>query len=312
MAAKLSVLIVSYNTCALTLECLRSIYLQAIAPDLKVIVVDNASDDGSTNAISTQYPQVELIALRENIGFAAANNLGSKSAVGDYLLLLNPDTVVLDGAIARLYEFAQCNNSAQIFGGRTLSADGSVSPESCWGKPTPWSMFCQATGLSMLGRRTNFLNPEALGGWARNSVREVDIVSGCFLLISLDFWCRLGGFDKDFFMYGEDADLCLRARSLGARCLICPEATIVHYAGASDRIRADKMTRLFTAKRKLLEKHWRKGTRWFGDFSLQLWAISRLTAFGFISSITGRYAESYHAWKTVWARRSQWTSISHR
>src|SRR5690606_35725860 len=117
-------------------------------------------------------------------------------------------------------------------------------------------VFCVATGLSSLFRGSSLFNPEGYGGWKRDTVREVDIVSGCFFLIRRELWERLGGFDPAFFMYGEEADLCLRARKLGARPMVTPEATIVHYGGASERVRADKMVRLLQAKALLIRRHW--------------------------------------------------------
>src|SRR5690606_2943956 len=118
---------------------------------------------------------------------------------------------------------------------------GSLNPTSCWGRSTPWSEFCHAVGLSAAFRGSRLLNPEGLGSWRRDSVREVDIVTGCFLLLPRALWERLGGFHPDFFMYGEEADLCLRARRLGVRPIITPEATIVHYGGRSENKRIQKM-----------------------------------------------------------------------
>ena len=306
-----SILIISYNTRELTLACLESVYAQAGRRTLELIVVDNASADGSADAIAERFPDVRLMALDQNLGFAAANNLAAQQAGGEYLLLLNPDTVVLDGAVEKLLVFAEANPSCGVFGGRTLAPDGSLNPASCWRRPTPWSVACQALGLAALGRGTNWLNSEAMGGWRRDSVREVDIVSGCFLLIRAELWRELGGFDSAFFMYGEDADLCLRARRLGARCLICPDATIIHYAGASERVRADKMVRLFTAKRRLFEKYWRPGSATFGVMMLRVWTLTRMAAFAATSHITPKkYLDSYRTWGMIWAKRGEWARDS--
>ncbi len=201
----LSILIVSYNTRALTIACLESVELQSQGLDYEVIVVDNDSRDGSAAAIAARFPRVRLLALSENLGFARANNLAARQARGRYLLLLNPDTVVLNRAIPRLLEFARTRVGPAICGGRTLNPDGTLNPTSCWGWPTPWSAWCRATGLATMLRGSRWFDPEALGGWSRDSVRQVDIVTGCLLLLPRELWQQLGGFDPQFFMSGAPA-----------------------------------------------------------------------------------------------------------
>jgi N-acetylglucosaminyl-diphospho-decaprenol L-rhamnosyltransferase len=276
----LSIIIVSYNTRELTLECLRSIYEQTKRIEFEILVVDNASSDGSPDAVATRFPGVRVVRLLENVGFARANNLAAELARGDYLLLLNPDTVVLEGAAEKLHAFAKQHREEGVFGGRTLFADGSLNPASCWGQPTIWSVFCRATGLAKLFRGALLFDPESLGGWARDTVREVPIVSGCFLLVPRSLWDRLGGFDPLFFMYGEDADFCLRARSLGAKCIICPDARIVHYLGASEKVRADKMVRLFRAKAQFFRRHWSPQACRFGVRMFDIQALGELITYG--------------------------------
>jgi GT2 family glycosyltransferase len=312
------ILIVSYNTSDLTSACLLSVGSRP------VIVVDNASTDGSADAVAAEFPGVRLIRSERNLGFAAANNLAARHATGEYLLLLNPDTVVLEGAIDRLLEFAAAHPGAGIWGGRTLfhesqagaARGGRLNPASCWGRPTLWSLICTATGLSSLFRGSALFNPESYGGWERDSIREVDIVSGCFLLIRRELWDRLGGFDPEFFMYGEDADLCLRARKLGARPMITPEATIIHYGGASERVRADKMVRLLDAKVRLIRRHWLPALVPLGVALLKAWPLTRAMAWGVISVVRGggergdRARESAACWLSVWARRSRWATAA--
>ncbi len=215
----------SYNTRELTLDCLRSVYAQTHDVSFEVLVVDNASADGSAQAIAAEFPCIRLFLLHDNRGFAAANNLAGQHATGEWLLLLNPDTVILDRAIDKLLASAKEHSAIRpqygIFGGRTLFPDGRLNPTSAWRRPTVWSLLSTASGLSASFRRTAFFNGEAMGGWPCDCVRAVDIVTGCFLLLRRALWERLGGFDLAFFMYGEDADLCLRARRLGVGCLIC-------------------------------------------------------------------------------------------
>jgi GT2 family glycosyltransferase len=163
-----------------------------------------------------------------------------------------------------------------------------------------------ATGLTSLFPHSNLFARDSYGAWKRDTVREVDIVSGCFFLIRRKLWEELGGFDPAFFMYGEEADLCLRTGKLGHKCLICPDATIVHYGGASEKARADKMVKLFKAKAILCQRHWRPGTRWFGRFCLDLWAGTRMFAFGLLRVVQPHRSESFATWRDIWRRRNEW------
>lgn len=304
---EVSILVVSFNTRDLTLDALRSAAAETRAAH-EIIVVDNASADGSVAAIAAHRPAPHLIALGENVGFARANNVAARAARGDYLLLLNPDTVVLDGAIDKLLAFARANPAAGIWGGRTLFPDGSLNPSSCWRRMTIWNLFCRASGLTGVFPGSALFNGEAMAGWRRDTVREVDIVSGCFLLIRRDMWQRLGGFDATFFMYGEEADLCLRARRLGARPTITPEATIVHLGGASETTRAGKMVRLLAAKTTLIDRHSPPAARPLARALLKLWPFSRWLALavaaGFSRNERARIGAA--TWREIWNRRDEW------
>lgn len=302
-----SILIVSYNTRNMILEAIRSARDQTRTPH-EIIVVDNASTDGSPEAIAERFPDLRLMAEAENHGFARANNLAAREARGRFLLLLNPDTVVLDGAIDRLVSFALSRPDARIWGGRTLFADHSLNPASCWAAMSLRSLFYQATGLDSLFRQSGLFNLESYGGWRRDTERGVDIVAGCFLLIERAFWERLGGFDLTYFMYGEEADLCLRARALGARPRITPDAQIIHYAGASETVRADKMVRLLRAKATLIRRHFPSRRRKMGLILLRAWPWSRMLAFGLLVRLSGaeRHRVKYETWREVWVRRAEW------
>ena len=303
----LSILIVSYNTRAMTLACLRSV-LDQTRGSFEILVVDNASQDGSAAAIAAEFPEVTLLAETANHGFAKANNLAAVQARGEMLLLLNPDTLVLDGAVDKLAAFAKSRPEAKIWGGRTVFGDGRLNPASCWQRMGLWALFAQASGLSSVLRRSEVFNPEGYGGWDRIDERQVDIVSGCFLMISRADWQALSGFHLDFFMYGEEADLCLRAgKVLGARPRVTPDAVIVHYAGASEKVRADKMVRLLKAKRLLILRHF---PAWQQPLALGLfsaWPLSRWLALSGLS-LTGRksWRAGAQSWGEIWARRGEW------
>jgi hypothetical protein len=304
-----SIIVVSFNTRELTLDCLRSIYRETASVEFEVIVFDNASADHSANAIAVEFPQVRLTRSCENVGFANANNLSAAKAGGEYLLLLNPDTVILDNAVNKLLAFARQNPTFGVFGGRTLNGDLTLNAKSCWGSATLWSTFCRSIGLSYLFPGNRFLDPEALGGWNRDTVREVDIVSGCLLMIRRDLWQRLGGFDPQFFMYCEDADLCIRAKKARARSLICPTATVIHHGGASEPVREDKLVRLFIAKARLFKKHWNPLSAMLGISLLSLYPLTRVTLLWSLRWLGTSQMKSYQTWLDIWRRRRDWSGI---
>ena len=270
----LSIIIVSYNTRDMTLECIDSVLRETTTARYEIIVVDNASADGSAEAIRIKYPTIRLIETGENIGFARANNLAAVSATGRRILLLNPDTVILNHAIDSLYEFALENPECRIWGGRTVFGNGALNPQSCWGRMTLWSTFCNVLGLSQL-KGSMFFNPEEYGRWQRDSIRTVDIVTGCFFLIDSDLWKQLKGFDPIFFMYAEEADLCLRAQRFGAKPKINPSATIIHYGGASERDRVDQKIKLLAGKNTLIRRHWSAPTYFAGRLLFLMFPLTR-------------------------------------
>ena len=301
---KVSIIVISYNTRELSLECLRSVVAQT-TPLYEVIVVDNQSTDGSPDAIAAEFPDITILAETENHGFAKGNNIAAEHATGEYLLLLNPDTVVLDRAIDNLVAFAERTPKARIWGGRTLFGDGSLNTTSCWRKLSLWSIFCRATGLTGMFSGSELFNPEAYGGWDRNSERQVDIVTGCFFLIKRADWETLGGFDLTFFMYGEEADMCLRAaKELNAAPRVSPEATIVHYGGASESVRADRVVKILRAKGELIKRHLPSWQRPIAVALFSLFPFSRQLAAQI--GLQGRRGESAKVWREVWQRRSEW------
>lgn len=309
---RVTAVVVSYNTRELTLGCVESFLAETRGIAAELVVVDNASSDGSAAALTARFPGVRVIALDENIGFGAACNLGAASSRAERLLMLNPDTVVLDRGVERLVAFADAHPTARVWGGRTLFPDGSLNPASCWRAPSPWSSFATALGLASALPRFAWADPEGYGGWARDAVREVDIVSGCFFLIDRALWDALGGFHPDFFMYGEDADLSLRAWRAGARPLIDPTSTIVHLGGASERVRADQMVRLFTGKAQLYRKFAAPLAAWWMLRCLDLWASHRALVFSALALVAPRRREAAKTWREILRRRGAWRDAFRR
>lgn len=310
-APLLSIIVVSYNTREETLACLESVFETAGTLDFELILWDNASTDGSAAAIAEawgQDPRLRLIASPDNLGFGGANNAASAEMRGQYLLLLNPDTVVHPGAIQTLLAFATARPEAKVWGGRTWFADGSLNATSCFRQMSLWSLLCMATGMTILFPRSEILNPEPYGGWPRDTEREVEVVTGCFFLIESAFWRRLGGFDPRFFMFAEEADLCLRAVRAGARPRVTPEANIIHHGGASMAVRADRLKRLFTGKATLIDKHWRAPARPLGLALLALVVFNRQIGYRLAGWLLGRprLRETGAAWRTLWRDRAVW------
>ena len=314
-----TVVVVSYRTRDITLECLRSFIAELGSLTADLIVVDNDSPDGSAAAIAELFDgtqrdglMVKLHALKENLGFGAACNLGAQGARGRHVLMLNPDTVTLRRGVERLVQFADAHPSARMWGGRTLHLDGTLNPASAWAQPTPWSSLACALGLASKFPRSDFFNPEGYGGWDRSTMREVEIVSGCFMLVETTLWNDLDGFHPDFWMYGEDADISLRARaSHGARPLIDPASEIVHIGGASESVREDQMVRLFGGKAQLYAKFSGPIAGHFELYCLDLWALIRAGLLTPISAFLPGKRPSAKAWRRIFGRRSEWHRAFH-
>ena len=304
MKADVAIVIVSYNSEDHIGACLDSVFAQRKAVNQQVIVVDNDSRDGTVEFIRKNYPAVELVLPGENLGFAKGVNLGVKHADAEFVLLLNPDTEILENAVDTIVGFARKNPGHGLYGGRTLRPDGSLEPSSCWGLPSLWSMTLFAFGLTTLAPRNRFLDPESLGNWQRDTVREVGVITGCFLLSPLEVWNKLGGLDERYFMYGEDADLAMRAHQAGYRPVICPDAKLVHEVGGCSDTPVHKTMLLYRGKASLVRFHWSGLSRSLGLFFLATGTGLR-AAISKIRSSPGRN-DSAGRWQTLWREREDW------
>ena len=305
MSTELAVIIVSYNTRELTLLAIETLLENAGDMAMEVIVWDNASSDGSCDAISEAFPDLNLVRSPENLGFAAANNRAIELSNSDWVLLLNPDTETQKGAIQNLLNFAKMHPKAGIVGGRTVFPDGSLNIASCWNKITVWSLFCRSTGLSQIFPRSSVFNSEAIGDWKRDSVREVDIVVGCFLLTSRSLWDELGGFKEKYFMFGEETDLCLRAAKLGYSPMITPDAQIVHHVGASYGGNEERTIKVLKGRVTLIRDHWSRPAQLIGITLITFWAALQLARYRLGFARKGS-DESASKWSNIWARRREW------
>lgn len=295
----LSVIIVSFNTRHATLECIESVLAHS-PPGTEIVVVDNGSADGSAQAIRQRYSAVVVDEAGENLGFAKGVNRGVAGSTGEYVLLLNPDTIVYEGSLEKLLEFAQLHPAYGLYGGRTLRRDGSVDTKSCWGAPTLWSLACFAFGMSTAFKGSRIFDPESLGRWQRDTVREVPIVSGCLLLVRRDQWSALGGMDEVFFLYGEDAEFSIRAARHGLRPVIVPDAIILHDVGGATSNTGNRMCMVMAGKITMLRRSWQMTRAQIGIGFLLTGAWLRST----LERATGRRG----IWSTVWERRSDWVA----
>jgi GT2 family glycosyltransferase len=303
-----SIIVVNYRTRQMTLDCLRSVISETRKISYEIILVDNASNDGIIEAVRREMPRIHCVPLATNVGFARANNIAGEQAKGRFLLLLNPDTVVLNDAIGRLVEFAVAKPEARIWGGQSLAGDRALDPTSCWRRVTLWSVICRTFGLDTAFPNNSILSSEAYGGWDRLSVREVDIICGCFMLIDRELWDRLSGFDKAFFLYGEEADFCLRALKVGARPAFTPKAEIIHYGGASEQQETEKLVRKLSARAELIKRHLSPATQRAGLLINSLLPFVRAVGYGISAKLSrdkGALARS-ETWWRVWMRRTTW------
>jgi len=227
-----SVIIVNYNTRALLHECLASVVAETKDVQYEIIVVDNASTDGSRELLEREFPHVRRIFNEDNKGFAAANNQAIKIAQGRYVLLLNSDTRVLDGAIQKTMAFMEDHAEASVVGCKLLNADGSLQ-RSCMSFPSAWNLFSDSFFLYLVFPRTQLFGNYYMTWFDYDSMRSVDVVKGAFMMFRRVVFDTIGSFDEAYFMYTEETDLCYRVKAAGFQVIFYPSASIIHYGGGS-------------------------------------------------------------------------------
>lgn len=251
----LSIIIVNWNTRDVLCDCLQSIYSETRDITYEVIVIDNASVDGSPTMVRAEYPLVTLIENHENRGFAAANNQGIQIAQGRYLLLLNSDTVVLDGAIQKTIGFADRHPESAVVGCRVLNADLTLQP-TCFMFPSILNIFLSMTYLNKLFSHNRFFGREQMTWWKRNDMREVQTVTGCFMMVRQEAIEQVGVMDEQYFMYAEETDWCRRFQQAGWINLFYPEAQIIHLGGQSTKqIKSQMILQLRSGILQYIRKH---------------------------------------------------------
>lgn len=285
----LSVVTVSWNTCELLRECLESLRQELeTLPQVKseVFLIDNDSHDGSPEMVAAEHPWVHLIVNKENLGFAKANNQAFKLAKGEYVLLLNPDTKVLPGAIGTLIEFIQSKPEAAIVAPMLLNTDMSVQ-RSCRKFPTFTNMLYELIGLSKMFKPgtaagAKFREYKMLD-WEHDDEREVDQPEGACLLLRQTVIDQVGVLDEGFFMLFEEVDWCYRIKKAGWQIWFTPRAKIIHHYGQSiKQVKAKMILSSHKGLFRFWHKHYR-GNRWYLDgfayFGLMALAWVRIAAY---------------------------------
>lgn len=262
---KLSVVIVNYNVKYFLHQALSAVFKSEVSFDYDVFVVDNASVDGSADMVALEFPQVKLIASPDNLGFSRGNNLAIRKSDAEYVLLLNPDTIIREDTLQQVVDFMDDKPNAGALGVKMYDGQGAFLPESKRGFPSPKVAFFKMSGLSRLFPKSRTFGEYHLGYLDENEIHEVDVLSGAFMLLRKKALNEVGLLDEDFFMYGEDIDLSYRIQKGGYKNYYYPNAPIIHFKGESTKKGSLNYVRVFyQAMIIFAQKHLKnKGGGWY-------------------------------------------------
>ncbi|MBI5730855.1 MAG: glycosyltransferase [Ignavibacteriales bacterium] len=241
----LSIIIINYNVKEFLLNLLDSIRNAVKNISTEIIIVDNASDDGSVEILREKFPNIKLIANKKNLGFGSANNQAMETAKGKYFLLINPDAIVREDTLLKMLEFFNKTPQVGIAGCKVLNPDGSLQLACRRSFPGPWTSFTKVMGLSKLFPKSRLFARYNLTYLNEDQTYEVDAVSGAFMMMRKEVYEKIGGFDRQFFMYGEDLDLCYRAQKSGYKVFYVHNTEIIHYKGESTKRSSLDETKIF-------------------------------------------------------------------
>lgn len=267
---KLSVVIVNYNVKYFIWQCINSVLASKLDFEYEIIVVDNNSGDSSIEYLQQQFnhPHIKYILNNHNCGFSRANNQAIKIAKGQYILLLNPDTIVGSNVINNVCNFMDNHSEAGAIGVKMINGSGIFLPESKRGYPSPWASFCKMSGLAALFQKSTLFGQYNLGFLDKDKIHEVPILAGAFMLIPQKVLDSVGLLDEAFFMYGEDIDLSYRIIKAGYKNYYLPE-TIIHYKGESTNKWNSKYHKAFyDAMRIFYKKHHKANNKLFSTLIL--------------------------------------------
>jgi GT2 family glycosyltransferase len=247
-APAISILIVAYNSRGFIADCIGSVIAHTAPGSYEILLIDNGTD-GTAQAVAAQFPAVRIVPGQGNIGFGRGNNLLAAHARGDYLLLLNPDTRLVDPAIDRLLAFARATPAAAAWGGLTLRPDGALDSGNFMTIPTLGKIFKGAIGLTdKVVNRSRITKPD-------RPIR-VEVLSGGFMLVARQVWDRLGGFDPSFLLYSEETDLFTRLKAMGGEVWLTPESRIIHDVGSGHAHTVTRMRYFHLGLMHYARRHW--------------------------------------------------------
>lgn len=257
---KVSVIIVNYNVKYFLEVCLHSVSRAAKGMEVEIIVVDNNSKDGSCAMVRDRYPSVVLIENTDNKGFSKANNQGVEIAKGEYILFLNPDTVMPEDFFTKMVGYMDTHPEAGSVGPKLLDGKGQFAPDGKKSFPSLSVAIFKTTGINKLFSRSPYFNKYYAVHIGEDEVAEVDVLSGCCMMVRSKLLPQIGGaFDEDYFMYCEDVDLAYRIQKSGYKNIYYPEATLIHYKGESTRKATLSYVRIFNeALATFVKKHYSK------------------------------------------------------
>lgn len=265
-AVDVSVVIVSWNAKHFLKECLGALADSRTALRTEVIVVDNASTDGSPEMVETDFPRVKLLKSNQNLGFAKANNIGIRESAGRYVSLINSDVKVLGNCLDPLAAYLDQHPEVGNVGPRMLNRDLTLQ-SNCRQFPTLWNNFCEASGLSRVFRKTSFFSGEHMFFFPHDRQLAVDVLVGCFWMVRKETFEDVGLLDEDFFIYAEDVDWSKRCWDAGWRIVFFPGAQAIHYRGGSS---ANDPARFAAEQQRAVLHYWEKHHGLIGKLGIRV------------------------------------------
>ena len=279
----ISVVIVNYNVLYFLEQCILSIKAASTNLTVEIIVVDNHSTDESCKIISKNFSEIQLIQNKKNVGFSKANNQGVRIAKGEYVLILNPDTVLAEDTLDKIFTFAKTKNNLGALGVKLIDGSGKFLSESKRGIPVPQVAFNKLFAIS--SKRTGKYYASHL---SENENGVVDVLVGAFMFLKRSIYNEVKGFDEDYFMYGEDIDLSYKILKKGYQNYYFSDTTVIHYKGEST-LKDLKYLRYFHKAMKIFyQKHFKlnKVYDFFMSFGIEFWFLIKWFKFSFVASKT--------------------------
>lgn len=265
---QLSIIILNYNVRYFLEQCVFSVQKALEGIDSEIIVIDNASSDDSCEMMKTKFPHIKLIENQDNLGFPKANNIGVAQANGEYICILNPDTVVAEDTFSKILNTKNWQLNTGIIGCKLIDGAGNFLPESKRGVPTPWVAFTKIFGLYKI---SNYFGKYYAQHLSENESGKVDILVGAFMMMKRELYLKVGGFDENCFMYSDDIDLSYLVLKAGKSNYYFHETSVIHYKGESTVRDGTYMKRFRQAMQFFYKKHFKKS--WFFDVIMQAGSV---------------------------------------